>query len=90
MLITMILYLGMNVILDLVPNHMSNTSDLFQRSVNDPRGPDGDAFIWRPSKGIDSDGKQIPPNNWVSILLLGRTVHLQTMDQWLFIENSLS
>ena len=60
---------GMHVILDFIPNHTSNTSWVFQKSVNDSRGPYADAFIWRDPAGLNADGNPIPPNNWVKTIL---------------------
>lgn len=57
--------LGLRLLMDLVPNHTSDQHDWFIRSVAQ-EDPYTDYYVWKPSKGIDENGTQIPPNNWVS------------------------
>ncbi|XP_013177984.1 PREDICTED: maltase A1-like [Papilio xuthus] len=58
--------LGIRVILDFVPNHTSNESDWFLRSVRREPGYE-DYYVW--ADGIpdpNKSGVQKPPSNWVS------------------------
>ena len=53
------------MILEFIPNHTSNESDWFVKSVaRDPCCED--FYVWRDAIGFnDSTGEPIPPNNWV-------------------------
>ncbi|XP_041976071.1 maltase A1-like [Aricia agestis] len=56
--------LGIRVLLDFVPNHTSNESDWFNRSIRREAGY-VDYYVW--SDGLkDENGDRIPPSNWVS------------------------
>lgn len=55
--------LGIKVILDFVPNHSSDQSEWFKKSVNREE-PYTNYYIWNDGKVVD--GKRVPPNNWVS------------------------
>ncbi|XP_067623923.1 maltase 2-like [Eurosta solidaginis] len=57
--------LGLKVIMDFVPNHTSNHSIWFEKSVNRKAGYE-DFYIWADAK-MDKDGKMMPPNNWRSV-----------------------
>jgi len=59
--------LGINVVLDFVPNHSSNESDWFNLSVNRTKGYEN-YFVWVDGVQDPSNpGKLRPPNNWVSV-----------------------
>lgn len=54
--------LGIKIILDFVPNHSSNESEWFKKSI--ARDPEyEDYYIWSDGKLVA--GKRVPPNNWV-------------------------
>ena len=53
---------GINVMIDLVPNHTSNQHPWFVDSRKSKKGPKADYYTWRDPK---PDGS--PPNNWLSI-----------------------
>ncbi|CAB3243406.1 unnamed protein product [Arctia plantaginis] len=59
--------LGIRVILDYVPNHTSNESEWFVKSVQkDPEYVD--YYIWADGKpDPENPDKLIPPSNWVSV-----------------------
>ncbi|XP_059476121.1 alpha-glucosidase-like [Neocloeon triangulifer] len=56
---------GLRLVMDIVPNHTSDKHDWFLKSIN-REDPYTDYYIWRDSLGIDQNGTQIPPNNWIS------------------------
>ena len=56
---------GIKVLTDQVLNHCSMEHDWFKKSIKREE-PYTDYFVWADSKGVDKDGKQIPPNNWPS------------------------
>ncbi|CAG7819462.1 unnamed protein product [Allacma fusca] len=56
---------GIKLIMDIVPNHSSDEHEWFNKSINRIE-PYTDYYVWRDAKGRDSEGKPIPPNNWVS------------------------
>ncbi|XP_059490285.1 maltase A3-like [Neocloeon triangulifer] len=56
---------GLRLLMDLIPNHTSNEHEWFIKSVQGQQ-PYADYYVWKPSKGIDANGSQIPPNNWLS------------------------
>ena len=62
-------FAGTRVILEFIPNHTSNESDWFVKSVaRDPCCED--FYVWRDASGFnESTGQPIPPNNWVRKLL---------------------
>lgn len=55
--------LGLRVILDFVPNHSSDKSEWFKKSIKKD-GKYKDYYIWADAK-TDATNKRIPPNNWV-------------------------
>jgi glycosidase len=56
----------MRYVMDLVVNHTSDQHEWFQQSRSSKDNPFRDWYIWRPAKGVDENGKRIPPNNWAS------------------------
>ncbi|XP_049866375.1 maltase A1-like [Pectinophora gossypiella] len=56
--------LGVRVILDYVPNHTSNESDWFVKSVRKEPGFEN-YYVW--ADGVKVNGTLQPPNNWISI-----------------------
>jgi glycosidase len=52
------------LVLDFVPNHSSNVSDWFVKSLQ-RIVPYTDYYVWVDPK-YDAEGNRIPPNNWVS------------------------
>lgn len=57
---------GLHILLTFVPNHSSVKNPLFLKSASKEE-PYTSYYIWAPSKGFDSEGKPIPPNNWLSV-----------------------
>lgn len=61
-------FAGIRVIIDFIPNHMSNKSTWFQYSESRKPGYE-DYFVWR--DGTNDGGRNStnfepgPPNNWV-------------------------
>lgn len=54
--------LGIKIVLDFVPNHSSNQSEWFLKSID--KHPDyKDYYVWANAKMVN--GKRTPPNNWV-------------------------
>ncbi|XP_055386334.1 maltase A1-like [Condylostylus longicornis] len=58
--------IGLKIILDFVPNHSSNESEWFKKSID--RDPEyEDFYVWE--DGVDdpqNPGKKLPPSNWRS------------------------
>ncbi|XP_055852277.1 maltase A3-like isoform X2 [Episyrphus balteatus] len=55
--------IGIKIIMDFVPNHSSDESIWFQKSV--ARDPEfKDFYVWHPGKMVN--GKRQPPTNWMS------------------------
>ena len=57
---------GLRVVLDLVMNHTSDQHPWFQASRSSRDNEYADWYLWRDPAGLDSAGKPIPPNNWLS------------------------
>ena len=56
--------LGIRIIIDIVPNHVSDQHAWFQAALKaGPRSPERARFWFRPGRGPGGDA---PPNNWVS------------------------
>uniref|UniRef100_A0A182VKR7 alpha-glucosidase n=1 Tax=Anopheles merus TaxID=30066 RepID=A0A182VKR7_ANOME len=56
---------GLKLILDFVPNHSSDESEWFLKSVQkDPTY--SDYYVWHPGKTL-ANGTRVPPSNWVSV-----------------------
>jgi alpha-glucosidase len=53
--------LGLKVLIDLVPNHVSDQHPWFADALTGRDARHRDRFVWR-----DGDGPDRPPNNWVS------------------------
>lgn len=53
-------------VMDLVVNHTSDQHEWFKQSRSSKDNPYRDWYIWKPAKGVDKNGKLIPPNNWHS------------------------
>ena len=68
----MIHYIGLKIVLDMVPNHSSDEHQWFINSVN-RIDPYTDYYVWR-------DGKSpgVPPTNWVttSFILLSTKIKI--------------
>ncbi|MBZ8176618.1 alpha,alpha-phosphotrehalase [Corynebacterium poyangense] len=57
---------GLRIIMDLVVNHTSDEHEWFQQSRSSRDNPYRDYYIWRDPSGYTTEGKPIPPNNWIS------------------------
>jgi len=58
--------LGIKILMDFVPNHSSNESEWFQKSIK-KIDPYTDYYVWQDPKGWTDNGTTpLPPNNWVS------------------------
>ncbi|MFI7234879.1 glycoside hydrolase family 13 protein [Streptomyces cyaneofuscatus] len=56
---------GIRVIVDVVPNHVSNEHEWFLKALNaEPGSPERDLFWFRDGRG---DSGELPPNAWQSI-----------------------
>ena len=55
------------ILMDLVMNHTSDKHKWFIESESSKTNPKRDWYIWRDGKGVDANGRPIPPNNWVSL-----------------------
>lgn len=63
------MFLGIKVLLDFVPNHASNESDYFQRSLAREPGFE-DFFVWADARPDPNNAtNRLPPSNWVKLLL---------------------
>jgi alpha-glucosidase len=56
------------VVVDLVPNHSSDEHEWFRQSRQSREDKYSDWYIWKDPKGHDSEGRPIPPNNWINVL----------------------
>ncbi|XP_068145403.1 maltase A1 isoform X1 [Drosophila tropicalis] len=56
--------LDLKIILDFVPNHSSNESEWFKKSVNREKGYE-DYYVWHDGKVNASTGEREPPTNWL-------------------------
>ena len=59
-------FVGLKLIMDLVPNHSSDEHKWFLKSVQRVE-PYTDYYIWKNASGIDKEGRPKPPNNWVDL-----------------------
>jgi alpha-glucosidase len=56
------------IIVDLVPNHTSDEHEWFRQSRQSRDGPYAEWYIWLDAKGMDKQGKPLPPNNWRNVI----------------------
>lgn len=54
---------------DYVINHSSDEHSWFNKSVHRIE-PYTDFYVWHDAKGYDKKNNPIPPNNWVSTLMM--------------------
>ena len=57
---------NLKVMIDLVPNHTSNTHQWFQQSRLSRTNAYANWYVWHEPAGVDSRGAPQPPNNWVN------------------------
>lgn len=57
---------NIRIVMDMVMNHTSDKHKWFIESQSSRSNPKRDWYVWRDPKGYASDGKPIPPNNWIS------------------------
>jgi alpha-glucosidase len=57
---------NIRIIMDMVMNHTSDKHKWFIESESSKTNPKRDWYVWRDPKGVDANGKPIPPNNWIS------------------------
>jgi alpha-glucosidase len=57
---------NIRIIMDMVMNHTSDKHKWFEESESSKTNPKRDWYVWRDGKGVDANGKPIPPNNWIS------------------------
>jgi alpha-glucosidase len=57
---------NIRIIMDMVMNHTSDKHSWFIESASSKTNPKRDWYVWRDGKGVDANGKPIPPNNWIS------------------------
>jgi alpha-glucosidase len=57
---------NIRIIMDMVMNHTSDKHKWFIESASSKTNPKRDWYVWRDPKGVDANGKPIPPNNWIS------------------------
>ncbi|GFG28461.1 hypothetical protein Cfor_11357 [Coptotermes formosanus] len=58
--------LDIKLVLDFVPNHSSDESEWFQKSVKRIE-PYTDFYVWHDGKIDPETGKRVEPNNWISV-----------------------
>ncbi|XP_043654677.1 maltase A3 [Drosophila teissieri] len=56
--------LDLKIVLDFVPNHSSNESEWFQKSLKREKGYE-DYYVWHDGKVNSTTGKREPPTNWL-------------------------
>ncbi|EDW46946.1 GM21039 [Drosophila sechellia] len=56
--------LDLKIVLDFVPNHSSNESEWFLKSVKREKGYE-DYYVWHDGKINSTTGKREPPTNWL-------------------------
>lgn len=61
--------IGLKIILDFVPNHSSDQSEWFKKSVKRIE-PYTDYYIWHDGKINNATGERNPPNNWVKYSII--------------------
>lgn len=60
--------LDLHIIMDFVPNHVSNEHEWFVKSENREPGYEG-YFIWHKGMPNLNGGRPLPPNNWISVMV---------------------
>lgn len=61
-----LIFAGIKIILDFVPNHSSDQHEWFIKS--EARDPEYDNYyIWNDGRPNPDGGQPLPPNNWVSV-----------------------
>jgi alpha-glucosidase len=64
-------YTGIKLILDFVPNHSSCEHEWFQKSLmNDSTYRD--YYVWANARVNNDTFERLPPNNWVTFLVVFR------------------
>jgi alpha-glucosidase len=58
---------NIRIVMDMVMNHTSDKHKWFIESASSKSNPKRDWYVWRDGKGVGSDGKPLPPNNWSSV-----------------------
>ncbi|KAJ9598138.1 hypothetical protein L9F63_026758, partial [Diploptera punctata] len=58
--------IDIKLLLDFIPNHSSDQHEWFKKSLM-KQEPYTDYYVWADAKGVDDDGKPMPPNNWKAV-----------------------
>ncbi len=71
------------VLLDMVLNHTSDRHPWFVDAGSSRTAPHHDFYVWNDGKR-GADGKQLPPNNWVSLFGGSAWQYLPTVEQFYY------